>query len=128
LSARSALVIALLALVVPSRASSQADGGPPNRTSVVIEALHRSGAAQRCWNAFLHANPDSGSVRLRVRVEVSASGGLERVTFLEPAPEPLTNCVRAELRRFSVAAGPTATVETTYSFSAGVPAPVPAEH
>jgi hypothetical protein len=120
------LPLLLLALASTSTALSSPTPAPaPDRTRTVIEAVHRSGAVPRCWNAYLEATPEAGSVRFRLRVEVNASGAIERVALLDPTPPPFEGCVRTQLRRLTVPAGAAVTVETTYSFTADGPAPVP---
>ena len=91
----------------------------------MLEAVHRSGAVPRCWNAFIQHQPDAPSVRFRVRIEVDASGAVSEATVLDPTPTLFATCVRNEVRRASAPAGTAVTVTTTYSFAAGVPAPIP---
>lgn len=119
-------LLAIALLSAPARENRLAQNPRSSRAEAVIEAVHRSGAVARCWNAYLRSTPEAPSVRFRVRIEVSADGSVRQVSVLDPAPAALTLCVRAELRRISMAAGEAVSVETTYSFAAGVPAPVPA--
>jgi len=92
----------------------------------VVNAIHHSGATQRCWNAFLASDPDAPSVRVSLRVEVAATGAVTSVTVLSPIPPTLLSCVRTQVSRARIPAGAAVTVTTNYGFSAGVPAPIPA--
>ncbi len=122
-----ALALALALLASPSQSQRLAQTPPrePTRNHVVLEAVHRSGAVQRCWNAFVQHQPEAPSVRFRLRVEVNDSGAVTSAVVLDPAPTAFAGCVSTQLRRVTVPAGPAITVETTYSFAAGTPAPVP---
>ena len=117
-----------LALIphAPDR-SAQTPPAEPSRTHVVLEAVHRSGAVPRCWNAFLQHQPDAPTVRFRLRVEVDANGVVTEATVLDPTPLLLANCIRAQVRHATIPAGPAITVETTYNFGAGTPAPIPGQ-
>ena len=105
--------------------SSGPSAAPVSRNHEVIEALHRSGAVPRCWNAFIQHSPEAPSARFRVRVEVDASAAVHDVVIIDPIPTLLAGCVRNELRRATVPAGSAITISTTYSFAAGAPAPIP---
>jgi hypothetical protein len=98
---------------------------PLSRGDEVLEAVHRSGAVPRCWNAFIQRQPDAPSVRFRVRIEVDETGRVSTATVLDPTPTLFAQCVHNEVRRATVPAGPAISVTTTYSFAAGTPAPVP---
>jgi hypothetical protein len=118
-------ILALATLALPG-AIALAQTPAPDRSHAVLEAIHRSGAAQRCWNAFLQHQPDAPSVRFRLRVEVNDEGAVTQAAVLDPTPSLFANCVRNEVRHAAVPAGPAITVETTYSFAAATPAPIPA--
>ena len=105
--------------LVPRARLAQDAGEHRSRSSTVIDGIHRSGAVPRCWNAYLHMEPEAGSVRFRVRVEVSAAGVVERVNVLDPTPPPLVECVRTQVQRVTFTAGSAVTVETTYAFQPG---------
>jgi hypothetical protein len=121
------LLLALLGTSATTAPRLAQTGAPPaDRGHVALAAIHRSGAVPRCWNAYLQSDPNAVSVRFRLRAEIAASGAVERVALLDPVPSALADCLRSQLRRVSVAPGPAVTVETTYSFVAGSPAPVPA--
>ena len=99
----------------------------PSRGHVVLEAVHRTGAVPRCWNAYLDHQPDAPSVRFRLRVDVDAAGAITHAVVLDATPPLLAGCIRTQLQLAHVPAGTAITVETTYSFNAGTPAPVPTQ-
>jgi hypothetical protein len=125
--------VAITALA--SRAVAQQHSPPPptdaataprlDRSSTVVEAIHRSGVVPRCWNAFVHQEPNSPSVQFRLRVEVTAQGTVHSVAVLDPTPESLAQCIRTQVGRLSLPTGDAITVQTGYAFSPGMTAPVP---
>jgi hypothetical protein len=123
-----ALAVALLLAALGAREErAAAQGARANpRSSLVVDAALRSGAVPRCWNAYLQSNAEASSARFRVRIELNDAGAFHRVTVLDPAPPPLVGCVQAQLARLSIPRGEAIVVVTTYSFAAGMPAPVPA--
>lgn len=133
LSARGTLTrwhlpaVLLCAQLLPLSSRSQSVLDPTgNRSRDAALALHRTGAVPRCWNAFLAENPDAASAQFRLRVAVDAQGHVGQVTVRDPVPPELLECVRTQLRRAEIAPGAAVTVDTTYAFAAGTPAPVPA--
>lgn len=99
----------------------------PNADQVreVVERVHRSGAAPRCWNAFIAQNAESPSVQFRLRIETDGAGGVRSVLVLDPTPVAFAECVQTQVRGLTNVPGPSLTATTTYAFRAGLAAPVP---